>query len=256
MFYKRTLVFLILVMGLLTLSITAVAKEVEELGGDVPFLLGKEEKEATMETISEEKLMLVKEQFETFSDEVKTFGVFQLKNVPAVVSEVGKADDAEDDEKENATESMEDDVIEVTRIPKETEATEPPETTESTEPVVEETQEAEEEEVVEEETEYVWDGPVLNSYIGTVEGPSGKETYYNLPMSRVVEIMHELGFEGEYWVRDDGVKMFGDYIMVATDLSHRPKGTILPTSLGMGMVCDTGEFVKWNSYQIDIAVAW
>ena len=75
-------------------------------------------------------------------------------------------------------------------------------------------------------------------------------------MSRVVEIMHELGFEGEYWVRDDGVKMFGDYIMVATDLSHRPKGTILPTSLGMGMVCDTGEFVKWNSYQIDIAVAW
>ena len=254
MFYKRTLVFLFIVMGLLTLSITAVAKEVEELEGDVPLLLGKEEKEAIMETISEEKLMLVKEQFEVFSDEVKPFGVIQLKNVPAVVSEVGKADDAEDDGKENATESMEDDVIDVTRIPKETEATEPPETTESTEPVVEETQEAED--VVEEETEYVWDGPVLNSYIGTVEGPSGKETYYNLPMSRVVEIMHELGFEGEYWVRDDGAKMFGDYIMVAADLSHRPKGTILPTSLGMGMVCDTGGFVKWNSYQIDIAVAW
>lgn len=253
MFYKRTLVFLIFIMGLLTLSITAVAKEVEELGGDVPFLL---DKEAIIETISEEKLMLAKEQIEDFSDEMKTVGVFQLKNVPAAVSEIGYTNDAEDDGKENSSEPKEDDVIKVTRIPRETEATEIAENMEVTEPVVEETQEVEVEEVEPEETEYVWDGPVLNSYIGTVEGPSGKETYYNLPMSRVVEIMHELGFEGEYWVRDDGVKMFGDYIMVAADLSHRPKGTILPTSLGMGIVCDTGGFVKWNSYQIDIAVAW
>ena len=256
MFYKRMLVILIFVMGALTLSITAVAKEVEELEGNAPFLLAREEKQVIKETISEEKFELVKERLEAFYDEVKTFGVFQQKDAPAVVSEGGDAADTEDDGNENATEPKEEDVMEVTIIPQATEATSTLETTENTEPVVEETQEVEVEEVVEEEPEYVWDGPVLNSYIGTVEGPSGKETYYNLPMSRVVEIMHELGFEGEYWVRDDGVKMFGDYIMVAADLSHRPKGTILPTSLGMAMVCDTGGFVKWNSYQIDIAVAW
>ena len=45
MFYKRMLVILIFVMGALTLSITAVAKEVEELEGNAPFLLAREEKQ-------------------------------------------------------------------------------------------------------------------------------------------------------------------------------------------------------------------
>lgn len=108
-------------------------------------------------------------------------------------------------------------------------------------------------------TPYVWDGPVLNAYIGTVEGPSGKETYYNLPMDYVVYLMRELGYsedEYPYWVRDDGCKMFGDYIMCAAALDIRPKGTILESSLGTCMVCDTGEFVNWNHTQIDIAVNW
>ena len=108
-------------------------------------------------------------------------------------------------------------------------------------------------------TPYVWDGPVLNAYVGTVEGPSGKETYYNLPMDYVVYLMRELGYSEEeypYWVRDDGCKMFGDYIMCAAALDIRPKGTILESSLGTCMVCDTGEFVKWNHTQIDIAVNW
>ena len=29
-------------------------------------------------------------------------------------------------------------------------------------------------------TDSGWDGPVLSAYAGTVQGPSGKETYYNL----------------------------------------------------------------------------
>lgn len=53
--------------------------------------------------------------------------------------------------------------------------------------------------------------------------------------------------------------MFGDYIMVAADLAIRPKGTILPCSLGMAMVCDTGSFVNRQDgrdghHQLDIAV--
>ena len=99
----------------------------------------------------------------------------------------------------------------------------------------------------------------LNPYDGTYDGPSGKETYYNLPMNGVVEIMRAKGYsetEYPYWVREDGCKMFGGYIMVAADLNIRPKGTILKTSLGTAMVCDTGTFALSNPTQIDIAVDW
>ena len=121
---------------------------------------------------------------------------------------------------------------------------------------------AESEEVLEEEEEeepieeFVWDGPVLNAYSGVVEGPSGKETYYNLDMSGVIRIMKDLGYEYEYSVREDGVKMYGPYVMCAANLDIRPKGTIIKTSLGWGIVCDTGGFAYKNKTQIDIAVSW
>lgn len=94
---------------------------------------------------------------------------------------------------------------------------------------------------------------------GVYYGPSGRETYYNLPMDGVVELMRDLGYSEEeypYWVREDGVKMFGDYIMVAANLETRPKGTILDCSLGKAMVCDTGTFVETYPGQLDIAVDW
>ena len=90
-------------------------------------------------------------------------------------------------------------------------------------------------------------------------GPSGKETYYNLNMSGVINIMRGMGFsedEYPYWIRDDGVKMLGDYVMVAADLSIRPRGSTIPCSLGTGLVCDTGAFIYSDSTQLDIAVAW
>ena len=101
-----------------------------------------------------------------------------------------------------------------------------------------------------------WDGPVLNPFAGIIQGPSGSETYYNLDMSGVISIMKSLGYDYDYWIRDDGVKMYGDYVMCAADLSIRPKGTILETSLGPGMVCDTGGFVSLDSTRLDIAVNW
>lgn len=91
---------------------------------------------------------------------------------------------------------------------------------------------------------------------GVFEGPSGKETYYNLDMSGVISLARNLGITGEYWVRDDGVKMLGDYIMVAANLDIRPKGTIVDTSLGKGIVVDTGGFAASNPTQLDIAVSW
>lgn len=103
---------------------------------------------------------------------------------------------------------------------------------------------------------YIWNGPVLTKSAGTIQGPSGKETYYNLNMNGVVNIMRNMGNTDEYWVRSDGVKMLGDYVMVAANLSVRPRGSLVPTSLGMGIVCDTGGFAVNNPTQLDIAVSW
>ncbi len=104
-----------------------------------------------------------------------------------------------------------------------------------------------------------YNGPVLTRSAGTIIGPSGKETYYNLDMSGVVRIMRNMGFSEEeypYWVRDDGCKMLGDYIICAANLNVRPRGTTVESSLGTCLVCDTGGFASYNSTQIDIATDW
>lgn len=137
-----------------------------------------------------------------------------------------------------------------------TETSKVEETTESAEEQIVETTEKPKEEIPEEPK---WDGPVLNARNGTVKGPSGKETYYDLPMQGVIDIMESLGYVGDewyFWIREDGVKMYGKYIMCAANLDIRPKGTIVETSLGTAMVCDTGGFAKHNTYQLDIATDW
>lgn len=101
-----------------------------------------------------------------------------------------------------------------------------------------------------------WNGSVLSASAGVNYGPSGKETYYNLDMSGVVSIMRGMGNTDAYWVRSDGVKMLGDYVMVAANLSVHPRGSLVETSLGTGIVCDTGGFAAVNANQLDIATSW
>lgn len=109
----------------------------------------------------------------------------------------------------------------------------------------------------EEETyNHSWSGEVLNRRNGIVRGPIGKESYYNLNMKRVVQIMRDKGYDYEYWIRSDGVKMFGKYVMVAADLSKYQKGSLVETTLGTGIVCDTGDFVYSTDRALDIAVSW
>lgn len=106
---------------------------------------------------------------------------------------------------------------------------------------------------------FVWDGPVLTKRSGTVMGPSGKETYYNLPMQGVVNRMRRLGYDEEnwpYWIRNDGAKMLGNYILCAASFDIRPIGTILDTSRGKAIVADTGSFARSNKTQIDLAMQW
>lgn len=103
---------------------------------------------------------------------------------------------------------------------------------------------------------YYYNGPHISSSRGAVTGPNGRETYYNLNMSGVVSIMHSAGYSGTYWVRSDGVKMFGNYVMVAANLSLHPKGSIVRSSVGLAMVVDTGGFASSNPQQLDIATTW
>ena len=110
-------------------------------------------------------------------------------------------------------------------------------------------------------------GP-LNSHDGWTNGPSGKETYYDLNMKGcfgavaqadlLKASMNQLGLEypRDFHIRADGVKCLGDYVMVAADINLRPKGTIVDTSLGKGIVVDTGGFAAANPTQLDIATNW
>ena len=101
--------------------------------------------------------------------------------------------------------------------------------------------------------------PHLTKSSGVFQGPSGKETYYNLPMGRCIEIMRDMDYSVEdypFWIREDGAKMLGEYVMCAANLNIRPKGTIVETSLGMAIVVDTGSFAASNEMQLDMAVNW
>lgn len=102
----------------------------------------------------------------------------------------------------------------------------------------------------------VYTGPRLSRSRGSVMGPSGKETYYNMNMTGVVNIMRRMGNNDKYWVRSDGAKMLGDYIMVAANLHLRPRGSHVMTSLGKAVVADTGGFAAHNPRQIDVATTW
>lgn len=83
-----------------------------------------------------------------------------------------------------------------------------------------------------------------------------KETYYNLNMKKVVTNAASHGIPGIYWEREDGAKMYNKYVIVAANQSRHPYGSLVLTSLGPGIVLDTGEFAKTNPEQYDLAVNW
>lgn len=99
-------------------------------------------------------------------------------------------------------------------------------------------------------------GPRLTREAGTIQFEGHSETYYNLDMSVVVQVAHDKGIGGDYWVREDGAKMLGEYIMVAACYDVHPYGSLVNTSLGMGIVVDTGGFIAWNAGNIDISCDW
>lgn len=106
------------------------------------------------------------------------------------------------------------------------------------------------------EEEWHWDGSILTKSKGVNYGPTGKETYYNLPMSGVVRIMRNLGYDEinyPYWTREDGVRMLGPYVLLAGRIGQWERGTIVPCSLGLGIIADYG-YLEWNA--VDVSVSW
>lgn len=90
-------------------------------------------------------------------------------------------------------------------------------------------------------------------------GPQ-KETYYNLDMQGVINAAKARGIDGEYFVRDDGCKMYrtadGEYIICAANWLVHPYGSTCSSSLGECIVLDTGGFAEFCPEQIDIATTW
>lgn len=98
------------------------------------------------------------------------------------------------------------------------------------------------------------DGLTARGGVNNYEGH--RESYYNLDMSRVVNTAQNNGIQGEYWVRDDGVKMLGDYVIVSANQGLYPYGSTVETSLGTGIVIDTGSFINTYPEGYDIATDW
>lgn len=90
--------------------------------------------------------------------------------------------------------------------------------------------------------------------INTFEGH--QESWYNLKMTKVIQRAQANGITGVYWENSDGLKMYGSYIIVAANYDIYPYGSLVNTSRGIGVVLDTGEFIKKNPTMIDLAVAW
>ena len=99
----------------------------------------------------------------------------------------------------------------------------------------------------------------LNRTRGVAYFDGHRETWSNLDMSVVVQYARQriAGYsDAEYWIREDGCKMLGPYIMVAAHQGIYPYGSLVETSLGTGIVVDTGTFKYSNPFQIDIATDW
>lgn len=74
-------------------------------------------------------------------------------------------------------------------------------------------------------------------------------------MDNIVEKAQRNGIEGEYWEHPEtGCKMYGPWIICAGAKDRY--GEILETSLGYGMILDTGDFVKKDPDAIDVATTW
>lgn len=115
-----------------------------------------------------------------------------------------------------------------------------------------------------------WESGYLTAPAGFIkytgaDGRLTKETWCNLNPNNLAKLMREdHGIELDYWIREDGVYMYGDYVMVAADIPHMDgtqqeaeyrKGDLVQTSLGTGMVvdlCGMAESTRKGNTEVDV----
>lgn len=97
---------------------------------------------------------------------------------------------------------------------------------------------------------------ILTAKLGRIEFNGHPETYYNLNMNRITARADAYyGLENVYAVREDGVKTYNGFVIVAADWTLHPFGTVVETSLGTGIVLDhIGADTNKNT--VDIATSW
>ena len=95
---------------------------------------------------------------------------------------------------------------------------------------------------------------VLTATLGRIQYGNHVETWYDLPMDNVIEHADaDLGVSGMYSIREDGVKCYGPWVIVASHPSI-PRYSFVETSLGQGIVLDRHEMPDKDVY--DIATDW
>lgn len=96
---------------------------------------------------------------------------------------------------------------------------------------------------------------MLTAKAGKIHNPETgfTESWYDLPMSKVVQQAKDAGIPCELWIREDGAKMFGEWVIVAAHPSVT-RYTLVETSLGTGIVLD--RHTCPDTDLIDIATDW
>lgn len=94
---------------------------------------------------------------------------------------------------------------------------------------------------------------ILTAVLGRIQFGAHTETWYDLDMSKVVANAQAAGIPCEYSVREDGVKCFGPWVIVASHPSVT-RYTFVETSLGTGIILDRHEMPDKDLY--DIATDW
>ena len=94
---------------------------------------------------------------------------------------------------------------------------------------------------------------ILTASLGRIQYGAHTETWYDLDMSKVVSNAQAAGIPCEYSVREDGVKCFGPWVIVASHPSVT-RYTFVETSLGTGIVLD--RHTCPDTDLIDIATDW
>lgn len=94
---------------------------------------------------------------------------------------------------------------------------------------------------------------VLTARLGRISYQGHQETYYNLNMKNVVARTDKaFGMTDLYWIREDGVKMYGPWVICAGHPSAI-RYSLIDTSLGEGIILDTHTS---DETLIDIATTW